>query len=235
MDWTQFWSGIIGAVLGSITTGFFTIWVAKMNMKENIKSRNEERKFFFHTNRPEFEVIDSTKITQYEETEDKLEILLAHIKGFDGTYMKYSENLSDKKYLNEITFKLKNVGKTDIDELWISVNYQKTFCIFKYKVFKAFKDSSKILQYRICYDNFIRQGSEIDIKFVFEKDVAINNGISAPITLWFKDVNGNWWSQAFFVPRSTIYKSIMESHSNFKKYTDEDAGLSYFRDMHKPW
>ena len=107
MDWTQFWSGIIGAVLGSITTGFFTIWVAKMNMKENIKSRNEERKFFFHTNRPEFEVIDSTKITQYEETEDKLEILLAHIKGFDGTYMKYSENLSDKKYLNEITFKLK--------------------------------------------------------------------------------------------------------------------------------
>ena len=87
--------------------------------------------------------------------------------------------------------------------------------MFKFSIHPAF---SKILQYRICYDNFIRQGSEIDIKFVFEKDVAINNGISAPITLWFKDVNGNWWSQAFFVPRSTIYKSIMESHSNFKKY-----------------
>ena len=75
MDWTQFWSGIIGAVLGSITTGFFTIWVAKMNMKENVKSRNEERKFFFHTNRPEFEVIDSTKITTYEDMLRSLEVV----------------------------------------------------------------------------------------------------------------------------------------------------------------
>lgn len=230
MEWSQFWSGILGAILGSLVTGIFTIIIAKMNLKDNAKIRTEERKFLLHNNRPEFEVINCANIEKFKSSNSSLiEVLLTKIRGFDGQFMKYSEKLYNEEYLLEMSFKLKNVGKTDIDELWIATNYVKDFSIFKYGVYKKLKDCSKILQYKVCYDKIIRQDSEIKLKFIFEKDIDIYNGYSAPIALWFKDVNGNWWCQQFFVTNNIIYSSKMVKYEKFKEYTDEIKALECFR------
>ena len=153
MDWVQFWSGIIGAVMdtcwrqvawrgcvaGSITTGFFTIYVAKLNLKDSRKRIDEERKIIVHNNRPEFEIFEQSKIEKYcEDKNVDLELLLARIEGFDGNFMEYSNDFYCVDKMLELTVKIENVGKTDIGELWIATNYVKTFSVFEYAIYKKY-------------------------------------------------------------------------------------------------
>lgn len=232
MEWGSFWSGIIGAVIGAIVTGFFTIWVAKFNLNESRKTREEEKKLFFNTNRPEFEIVKFKQRGKYVKIKSQnITLLLARIKNFDGTYMSYSPEILNEEKIEEVCYSIKNVGKTDIVEVWFTANYVKEFSIFYYDEYLNHPNMSKLLSTKVCYDDIIiRQGQSINLKFILLSQERLTNGVSAPVSIWFRDANNNWWQQPIFVPQKKLYESNMTSLKHFKELTDEVKILECFRE-----
>jgi hypothetical protein len=68
MDWVAVFvsamSGLFGAILGSIITGYFTYKTAKMNLVHEDEMKAKEEKKEAHATRPEFQIVSSSSETK---------------------------------------------------------------------------------------------------------------------------------------------------------------------------
>ncbi len=235
MDLISIISGLIGAIggsiIGALITGSFTLKIAEMNLKESRKNREEDLNFYLHQNRPEFEIVQHSIFKDFHENNnDDMSVCIARIEGFDGDrYFKYSKKLLENKNLEELSLEIKNIGKTDISEIWIAINACKSYSIFEFNSSFPSVINNGYLSYAVCHDKIIRVNDTVKIRFLQLKTNSVEYSFSARITIWIKDVNGNWWSQPYFYPFPTIYESKRKKSNDFELSTSEEKGLECFR------
>jgi len=236
MDWpnviVSLLSGIIGAVFGALLSGYFVYKTTKMHLAHDDVLQKEKTKREEQANRPEFQIVSHKYSPNINNNKANIEVVVALIKGFDGTFMIYEKDIFKENNLAEIVYEFKNVGKTDIACLWVASNKPRTVALHKYSEFKLIDKKQQILSYRCCHDIIIRTQDTISVKFIFERDKSANSFIEAAIVLWIEDINGEWWSQPLFFPENKIYKASKSTQSEFKSYTSENIGLDCFRN---PW
>jgi hypothetical protein len=236
MDWVAVFvsamSGLFGAILGSVITGYFTYKTAKMNLVHEDEMKAKEEKKEAHATRPEFQIVSSspeTKLFDKDETCD-ITLLFLPIEGFSDPCIVYPKAASDDSKLVEDAFVFKNIGKTDISNFWISTNIPRGTALFNFYSARYYRAVEKgILSYRVCYDKIIRPGDEVTIRILSISNRRQAGTIEAALNFWICDCNGRWWSQAFFFPEPKVYTAQESSNKEFNDYTSEDVGLSCFR------
>lgn len=222
-------SGVLGAVLGALISGYFANRAAKIRLQHEDKIRKEQKESEIFAARPEFRIESKVSSLEITDLHCDVEVVMAIIDGFDGVFMKYDNAIFDFKNCAEIVFELKNIGKTDIESLWIASNSPKLLAIHEINQFKRMTKKAQWLSYKACFDRIIRVGDSIKVKFIFNRARCITSPVEAVINLWITDVNDRWWNQPLFFPEDKLYKSLRVSHKEFRDYTSEDVGLDCFK------
>ena len=209
--------GLIGAFIGAVITGSISYKIAKLNIDNTNRIREEENKFREENkrkeefrNRPDLRITNFSSAPKRDENNRcDIELIFLLIKGFDGTFMIYSKEVFDENNLVEYIYELENIGNTNIESVWISTALPKNTSIMTYSIFEDCKRINKnILNYKECYDYLIRPNEKFLMKILCNKTEVIAGSIGASITLWLEDVNGNWWEQPLFFPSNTPLKNL---------------------------
>ena len=233
MDWLAFLGSIIGGLIG----GLFTFFGVKLTIKhEKEKDIKEERQKINDT-KPRLEII---KYLDFEQTKNSKEIcddcnvLALHIDKFEISSQArfyYNNDALDDKNLIFVEYELKNTGLTEIEDICITSNLPKNMSLVYLKT-RDFYINENLLNYDVWANKrYIKPGQSINIRVYFINEHIIYSNLGNPIlTVWLKDVNGRFWSQALDCPNNEIYNSINFKYIDFKNNIDIDTAIQCFRD-----
>lgn len=186
--------------------------------------------------RPKFEIIDYKRNMGnpgYIEEEFDIDCLVTPIKSYskDGNshIFDYDPIFKDKKNWVSLTFRLKNIGKSEISNLYFCWNSPRNTSLFDVKNDEyIFYIDYKDLNYRVLLDKAIKSGDEISIKINFHKNFVTSGFMSAEASIWMFDEYNNIWHQPLFVHHNKIYDSTKVTFSDFKNLTDIDDAIKCF-------
>lgn len=222
---------IIGAVIGSITTGLINlVFEKRKDKKENEK--NQKNTF---EKRPEMAIIEFKDYISRPgygvKKKCDIDLFVAHIAGIDldGVVSAiYHKEDGDQEEWSCVIYTLKNVGKTDISVLNVISTCKKDTCIFPSMYVKEFI-SNGCINYSNCYDRKIRVGDTITLKLCYHQKRIVGSFISANVVLGLRDSNGYDWQQPLFAPSEKIYDSYLVKTEEYVRDLRNDEAIECFR------
>lgn len=221
---------ILGGIITFLSTLFFTKRKEKNEYKQKIVS-----------SRPEFDIVDYKLSSFYPSPEITdnydFEAFVAKIENTyffdDNFYVEYNKDDSNIDNWCCVKYVLKNKGKTDITYLNLVSNNKKTTSIFPTSLASNIRNccpNLNFLNYSVSFDKKkIRMEDTFSMCVFYHKDRILCGLTSAPLSLVYKDDNGNWWEQPLWSPESRIYESTKISHNEFQKMVDVDDAIKCFK------
>ena len=230
---------LIISIISLAISVFFSIWNLFLASQNHLLKKNEylrlKRKdsIIEFDLRPRFEILNQDKNLDkpgYIEEEVDIDWLVVAIKDYRKDRNRHKQNWVS------ITFVLRNIGKSEINNLYLSWNSPKNTSLFEIKnnEYKYFIDYQH-LNYRVLLDKSIKHGWEIRIKINFHKDFVAHSFISAEASIWMFDEYNNIWEQPLFVHNNRIYDSTKRNFSEFKNFTDTVDAIKCFENPYLWW
>lgn len=236
-------TALISAVVGALSGGLVSLLLEKRKEKREDKKENLKAKKEAYENRPEFAVADYKDYTSrvgygIKQTCD-IEVLVIPIENVtitDNNKKMIVNAHYNEEYLNQndwccVIYTFKNVGKTDVSSFSIICNYQRDTCILPCDR-AEFWARNNMLNYSEIYDQKIRVGETISVKFCYHKDGIITGSISAIMSLGMEDDNERYWLQPLFAPNNKLYDSFAVTRSKYMSEIKTDVAEECFK---KPW
>lgn len=229
------WFGLIGSVLGGLIGGLFTFFGVKLTLKHEKEKSRKEILLQAYENKPRLEII---KYLNFEATANKksinndcnvIALNIEKVKN-DGNGIKffYDLNALENKNLVYVEYELKNTGKTEIEDICITSNLQKSMSVIEFER-KDFYINENLLNYEVwSHKRYIKPGQTIKVRIYYVKEKVISSYLSYPFTIWLLDINGRYWRQNFNSPNNEIEISSYSSRAEFKNTTDVDAAIVCF-------
>lgn len=236
-------TALIGAVAGAASGGLVSLLLDKRKERREDKKESQKAKKEAHKTRPEFEIADykdyTARVGYGIKQPCDIEVLVIPIEDVTITDNNKKEIVNahyNEEYLNQtdwccVIYTFKNVGKTDVFSFSVICNYQRDTCILPCG--KAdFWVKNNMLNYSEIYDQKIRVGDTISVKFCYHKDNIITGSFSAIMSLGMEDDNGIYWLQPLFAPSKKLYDSHPINRSSYMSEINTDAAEECFK---KPW
>ena len=230
------------SIISIVVTVLFGLWNLRITIQnhrmrkdEFLRQKRKDAISEFNL-RPRFKIISheiNMENPGYVDENDDIDCLVSFIKEYkkenNKQNFKYEESLLNQQDWVNVKLKLKNVGKTEINNMYISWNSPKNTSLFdvkhsEYVHFIKFE----ALNYSVILDETIETNKEITIKINYHKNFVAASFISAEATLWLFDEYNNIWSQPLFVKEGKIYDSSMRTYKDFKDTADIDSALECF-------
>ena len=180
--------------------------------REQEKIRLEKQKYF--ENKPELYI---------EQNDEELEVNVEVFVGtFDVKYdekknyeIVYSKDICNKKKHAYKDVVIKNIGKSDIEGLYITSADKRRFILTSYASLNFWVKQNDVY-FSECYDRKIRPGEKIKIRFYYLKGKEPNSVMYATLLFLFVDSNHNYWEQPYFYDRDNVYSSHGISYKKFR-------------------
>lgn len=228
---------IVSAAVGALISGFFTVSIYK---KKIIREDKENKKLEYKKmmeNKPEFKITifkNYIKMVGFgKNIKTDMEVFISQIidikTSYGMVYFEYDKSDLDEKNWCYILYEFQNIGKTDVSYVDIISNYKRDVSVFDRKNIK-FYINNNLANYWVNYDYKIRVGEKFTLKVCFHKDRIIFPNITSLVCIGFKDSNGNYWRQPFFIPYDKLYESY---NLDSRKYIEECSVEPIIEDFRK--
>lgn len=221
----SFLTTIIGVIIGSIITSFTTIYVSSKDRKERKKEELLKEKRRQYENKAELKIIS---VNDNSNNKPDIEVFLApfnvdYTNGFKNFEIVYPKDIKDRTKHKYKEFIIKNVGKSDINELDICATFKNHNALVNYKLLDMVVDE-KIVDYNSCYDRKIMKGETIVIRVYYLNGLQVCHPISCTLALLFKDSFNNSYEQPFWYEKDNLYPPRPIDYKEYRTYiTSDDA------------
>lgn len=224
---------IISALLGGFVTYLSTLTLERRKEKRDYQLQQQEAV----KNRPEMQIIDFKDYisrTGYGiKRKCDIELIVISIEnitvkenGIVNAHYKMEHLDSDKWCCVIYTFK--NAGKTDISELDIIWNLQRSSSIVPIEAAGLFAEYN-LFNCTWCYDKKIRIGESVTLKVCYHKDAIISGTIAASMAIGMIDDNGRYWTQPLFAPQNKTYDSNPISAKDYFEQKRSEIAEEFYR------
>lgn len=225
----SFLTTIIGVIVGAIITSFTTIYVSFKELKERKKEEQLRKKEYQYENKAEL------RIENYYNNNNKqpdIEVFLApfkvdYTKGLKNYKFIFPNNIKDKKKHKYIDFKLKNVGKSDINQLNICATFKNHNILVDYQLLDNIIYNN-IVDYSSCYDRKIFRGESILLRIYYLEGFQICHSFSCTLALLFIDSFNNCYEQPFWYENNNLYEPIPINYSQYCSYINPNDAYECF-------
>ena len=223
----SFLTTIIGVIIGSIITSFTTIYVSSKDRKERKKEELLKEKRRQYENKAELKII-SVNDNNNNNNKPDMEVFLAPFKvdysnGFKNFQIVYPKDIKDRTKHKYKEFIIKNVGKSDINELDICATFKNHNVLVNYESLDTMVDE-KVVDYSYCYDKKIMKNEKLVIRIYFLQDMQVWHPFSCTLAILFKDAFNNNYEQAFWYEKDNLYPPRLINYKEYHNYiTSEDA------------
>ena len=220
----SFLTTIIGVIIGSIITSFTTIYVSSKDRKERKKEELLKEKRRQYENKAELKIIS---VNDNNNNPD-MEVFLAPFKvdysnGFKNFQIVYPKDIKDRTKHKYKEFIIKNVGKSDINELDICATFKNHNVLVNYESLDTMVDE-KVVDYSYCYDKKIMKNEKLVIRIYYLEGLQICHPISCTLAILFKDSFNNSYEQPFWYEKDNLYPPRPINYKEYHNYiTSEDA------------
>lgn len=221
----SFLTTIIGVIIGSIITSFTTIYVSFKDRKERKKEELLKEKRCQYENKAELKIIS---VNDNSNNKPDIEVFLApfnvdYTNGFKNFEIVYPKDIKDRTKHKYKEFTIKNVGKSDINELDICATFKNHNALVNYKLLDMVVDE-KIVDYNSCYDRKIMKGETIVIRVYYLNGLQVCHPISCTLAILFKDSFNNSYEQPFWYEKDNLYPPRPIDYKEYHTYiTSDDA------------
>lgn len=231
-----FFTTIIGAFVGGFFSTFSSICISNKERKERKLDElaREQREQFNNKaelrivknkknnkKKPDIEVFISPYVTEFKEkTED-----------YDAVFPKDILDSSKHKYED---FTLKNIGKSDINYLYICAANQVNTMLVEYSSLNGWvKD--KFAFYSALYQKKILVDEDVVIRIYYLEDYKVSFTFSTAISLLFEDKYRHLWSQSFFYESEILDVPYKIDYKYLREHTTTDEITGYFQNQWHLW
>lgn len=210
---------------------FFGLWNIKINRENQILKAKE---FYLTKNKLEMEQFDKRprlEIVDYinninGRTETPLIcdidcVVLPFVKS--NSYINRQIFIYDVNHTNSdewvsVYFRLRNIGLTSIDHLFLSYNdsFQTSLLSTKDNEHLEYI-RNQLPNYAVIYDKEIKTNATLTMKIKYHKSSVAVSMHSAETSFWLFDSYNKTWEQPLFVHRGKINDSYQSSSIDFKK------------------
>jgi hypothetical protein len=233
--WVTIVTSVGCAILSSLVTAFFTSKIEKKKQqredKKEISLKNEKA----YEARPRFEVtnyFDSKPFNKTNTNSSDLNVLVLGIKGVDTSkdrvFFDYNSEANEESNLVYYEYKLKNIGKTEIDYFTIASTIPKTVAVTNLETKRVLLNERFVYYEADCNKRFIKENDQVTIRIYYHKDEIIGGLLGAALCIYVRDINGRMWMQPLFAPTKEIENSTMISFKDYKASVDIDAAIDCF-------
>lgn len=230
--------GLCITLVFGIINIFYYSQTNKLKKAEIQRQQREEQKQIFDA-RPRFEIInrnyDENKHGYLNENDD-IDCFVAPFYDYNNEdnrhVFKYKPILLNKDEWVSVKFELKNIGVSEIQNLYMAWYSPRDTSLFNVKndEYITFIEQ-QFLNYSVDLDQTIKSGDNLTIKINFHKDYMRYGTFTCDATLWLFDQYDKVWMQAFFVNRNRIYDSVAETRVNFRDAVFIDSALKCFENQ----
>jgi len=223
------------------TTAIIAFGLYNIKIKKRAEQRQlEDRKKAEFDVRPRFEVEEFAQ--EYDDRNKQkilkdceLNVLFVSIKEYKKSKYTfdfyYEDGIANSENWVSATYKLKNIGKTEISSLDVSTRSIRNTALFDVEDIPQIGEH--YLNYSVPLDKTIKPNETFTLKVNYMKDRITRSLLgSTTLTIWMQDVYGDCWAQAFFPRKGKLYNSRKEDWENHRIYTQIDTALECFE---KPW
>ena len=221
----SFLTTIIGVIIGSIITSFTTIYVSSKDRKERKKEELLKEKRRQYENKAELKIIS---VNDNSNNKPDIEVFLAPFKvdysnGFKNFQIVYPKDIKDRTKHKYKEFIIKNVGKSDINELDICATFKNHNVLVNYKLLDMVVDE-KFVDYNSCYDRKIMKDENVIVRVYFLEDLQVCHPFSCTLAILFKDTFNNSYEQPFWYEKDNLYPPRPIDYKEYHTYiTSDDA------------
>ena len=221
----SFLTTIMGVIIGSIITSFTKIYVSSKDRKERKKEELLKEKRRQYENKAELKIIS---VNDNSNNKPDIEVFLVpfnvdYTNGFKNFEIVYPKDIKDRTKHKYKEFIIKNVGKSDINELDICATFKNHNALVNYKLLDMVVDE-KIVDYNSCYDRKIMKGETIVIRVYYLNGLQVCHPISCTLAILFKDSFNNSYEQSFWYEKDNLYPPRPIDYKEYHTYiTSDDA------------
>lgn len=233
--WITIVTSIVCSLITSLIAAFVTTKIEKKKQqredKKEIKLRNEK----LYEIRPRFEVIKYIECKPYKKTNfdfSNLNVLVLSIKGVEVSDNRitfdYNAGAIDNNNLVYFEYKLKNIGKTEIDYFTIASTMPKTVSVINLTLKSTLLEDNFVSYEADCNKRFIKENDSVVIRVYYHKDEIINGLLGASLCIYMRDINGKMWKQPLFAPTKELENSTAISFKEYKDCVDVNSVIDCF-------
>jgi hypothetical protein len=204
------------------------IWSACLQTAMNRARKREEQRQLEDRRRinidlrPRFEIKELTRRKDNNGGCD-VNVLFIAIKEYKDGKFYYESDATDSNNWISITYKFKNIGKTEISHLDIATDQMRNTALFDVTCISWIKEHH--LNYSAFLDKMIKPNETFTLKINFTNDKIIKD---ARLAIWMQDVYGKYWVQQFYADNGKLRDSREENWEAFKTSTQIDIALECF-------
>lgn len=234
---------ITASLLGGLVSGLFTflgvfLTIAYQRKKDKAEEKRlqEQRAQEEFTNRPRLEIVEYKDITPYkEETDVNIGMLVCSIRDFKNSgraLFYYDKEISNPEEWVFAEYMLKNIGNTEISQVYFVSNLPKDTSIFNTtKAENVMCYDHHLYSRRVRLDAYIKPDQIIRIRVYFVSNKIVYSSFGNPlISLWVVDEFGKMWYQDLDAPNNSISDARLTDKTLFCNYTDERVAIECFID-----
>ncbi len=232
---------VISAVIGAIITLCTTLILERRKEKREDALQAKKLQSEAFQNRPEMQVIDFKDYisrTGYGvKQKADIELLVLPIQNvtIEGEKKRavvnahYDETLLNADEWCCVIYTLRNTGKTDISNVDIVWNHQRSACLFPIHSARQYTEG-QLLNYSYCYDKKTRVNESITLKVCYHKESIVGGTFSAAMSIGMIDDNGLHWTQPLFAPENKVYDSRLILPKEYMDRIRTDLAEKCFKD-----
>lgn len=230
----SFLTTIIGAIVGGFFSTFTAIYISNKERKERKQDElaREEREEY--KNKPEFRIVNKKKNKR-----PNIEVFLSpywtKFKDEEQDYEAiFPNDILDKSKHKFIDFELKNIGKSDINHIYICASNQVNTMLVAYDELEMWvKD--KFAFYSALYEQKILKGESIILRIYYLEEYQVSFLFNCTISLVFEDEYKHLWSQPFFYEKNVLEPPYKIDYKRYREYVTADAITDYFQQQWYLW
>lgn len=168
-------------------------------------------------NKPEF-MIENNYTDDHEIPRLKLLISDYKIKKTkNGIDYILDKNITNNKKYKHLYFYIRNIGKSNINELGIAVSNSNSLMLCDINdIERLYND--KLVDFYYLYDRKILKNDVLEIDLSFLENAKIINTFSCELYILYRDQYNNFYKQLFFIGNNNIYEPYKITEKEYKKY-----------------
>lgn len=231
-----FLTTIIGAFVGGFFSTFNAIYISNKERKERKLDElaREQREQFnkkaelrivnnkkSSKRKPDIEVFISPYITEFKEkTED-----------YDAIFPKDILDKSKHKYED---FTLKNIGKSDINYLYVCAANQVNTMLVEYSSLNSWVKDKFAFYSALCQKKILVD-EDVVIRIYYLEDYKVSFAFSTAISLLFEDEYKHLWAQSFFYESQILEVPSKIDYKHLREHITADEITGYFQSQWHLW
>ncbi len=229
---------VIGSILGGLVTGLFTVYIFKQTVRVEEERRKQDKIEKYTRLKPELEISGYKNYLEENEyvNQDDIDLdvfvcAILDVKVGLGITIVYDQEAADVNQWVSVVYRFRNIGKTDIEAIYVTSSSQKNTAVFKCigdRVATSIKHG--MLDYCATYDKKVRVGDKFSVRINYLKNRVIGSSLSASLGIILEDANNNFWRQPLFAPIESIYHSQQITYKEFRSEVNPADAIACFKD-----